>query len=93
MPDYHRRCHDTQTGQATTTNDHLHNALGAREQFLKRHPHLRTYQTEIDRVLDKSGGHQGRLAVLGMLIQSKLFQMQQELYKLNEILQKTNQSD
>lgn len=92
MRDYHRRSHDAQTGRATATSDHLHDALAAREQFLKCHPHLRTFQTEIDRVLDKSGGHQGRLAVLGTLIQGKLLQMQHELYKLNEILQKTNQS-
>ena len=50
---------------------------------------LRPYQAEIDRVLDKSGNCQGRLSVLGTLIQGKLLEMQKELYKLNEILQRS----
>ena len=42
---------------------------------------MQAYQREIDRVLDKSGNHQGRLLVLGMLIQGKLLEMQRELVK------------
>ena len=72
-----------------TGNVCLQEALAERDRFLERHQHLRPYQAEIDRVLDKSGNCQGRLNVLGMLIQGKLLEMQKELYRLNEILQRS----
>ncbi len=75
--------------QHKTANDYLQEALSEREQFLARHMHLRSYQAEIDRVLDKSGNRQGRMAVLGTLLQGKLMEMQKELYKVTEILQET----
>jgi hypothetical protein len=65
----------------------LQKALAEREQLLERYPHLQTYQDEIDRLLDKSGNSQGRMAVLGMLMQDKLITLQKELLKLVEILQ------
>ena len=65
----------------------LHQALAARERFLERHPHLRAYQAEIDRVLDQSGNIQGRMAVLGTLMQGKLLEMQNEFSRLNRYLQ------
>ena len=68
-------------------NRRLQEAMANRERYLERHPHLRAYQTEIDRVLDKSGDVHGRLAVIGMLMQSKLLEMQGEFYKLNRFLQ------
>jgi hypothetical protein len=71
-----------------TSGRRLQQALKDREQFLMRHPHMRTYQAEIDKLLDKSGSHQSRLAVIGTLMQTKLFDMQKELCKLNEILHK-----
>ena len=73
--------------QHTTTNERLQKALAERDQFLERLPHLRAYQAEIDRVLDNSGNTQGRMAVLGTLLQGKLLEMQRELYKLTKILQ------
>jgi hypothetical protein len=48
---------------------------------------LRSYQAEIDRLLDGSGNNQGRMAVLGTLMQGKLLEMQKELNKLANILQ------
>lgn len=74
---------------ATTPNEKLQAALAEREQFLKRRPHMQAYQAEIDRVLDRSGNHEGRLAVLGTLMQGKLLEMQTELNKLSNILQHT----
>ena len=53
----------------------LQKALTERDRFLESHPHLRSYQEEIDRLLDQSGNTQGRLAVLGMLMQGKLLEM------------------
>jgi hypothetical protein len=68
-------------------NQRLQEALAKRERYLARHPNLRIYQAEIDRMLDKSGNVQGRLAVIGMLMQGKLIEMQGEFYKLNRLLQ------
>ena len=65
---------------------HLKRALAERERFLMEHPHLRSYQAQIDEVLDKSGGHQGRLMVLGMLMQGKILEIQNEMVKLNRIV-------
>ena len=68
-------------------NKRLQEALAKRERYLERHPHLRVYQAEIDRVLDKSGNVHGRLAVIGTLMQGKLIEMQGEFYKLSKFLQ------
>lgn len=67
-------------------DERLRQALSARDRFLERHPHLRPYQAEIDRLLDSSGNSQGRMAVLGTLMQGKLLEMQKELNKLSNIL-------
>lgn len=72
---------------AAAANQLLHKALARRERFLDGHPHLRVYQAEIDRVLDQSGNHQGRMAVLGTMMQGKLLDMRSELYKLTDFLQ------
>jgi hypothetical protein len=74
--------------QFGTANERLQKALAEREQFLNRLPHLRAYQAEIDRVLDNSGNVEGRMAVLGTLLQGKLLEMQSALYELTKILQK-----
>ena len=76
----------------TAANERLQKALAERERFLDRQPHLRAYQAEIDRVLDNSGNAEGRMAVLGMLLQGKLFDMQREFYKLTKILQQNSNS-
>ena len=75
-----------------TSNSRLQDALEERERFLERHLHLRSYQVEIDRILDKSGNCRGRMEVLGTLIQGKLFEMQKELYTLTRILRKSVRS-
>lgn len=73
--------------QPATENRRLQEALANRERYLEGHPHLRDYQTEIDRILDKSGDVHGRLTVIGMLMQGKLLEMQGAFYKLNGFLQ------
>ena len=75
-----------------TANECLQKALAERERLLERQPHLRAYQAEIDRVLDKSGNPRGRMAVLGTLLQGKLLEMQRELCKLTRILQQNANS-
>ena len=71
----------------TNHKDILQKALAEREEFLRRHPRQRAYQTEIDRILDKSGDINGRLASLRMLMEGKLLEIQNELIKLNSLLQ------
>lgn len=71
----------------THRNGILQKALAEREAFLRRHPRHRAYQAEIDRILDKSGNINGRLASLSLLMQGKLLEMKNELMKLNRLLQ------
>ncbi len=92
MPEYLNRGNKALHQQTTTANERLQKALAERERFLDRQPHLRVYQAEIDRVLDNSGTLEGRMAVLGMLLQGKLLDMQKELYKLAKILQQNSNS-
>jgi hypothetical protein len=66
--------------------ERLRQALANRDRFLEQNPHLHAYQAEIDRVLDASGNHQGRVAVLGTLMQGKLLEMQKELNKLSDVM-------
>lgn len=61
-------------------------AIAERDQFLKQHPEYLPYQREIDRILDKSGPPEKRLAVLAMLMEGKLMEMQSYLMRLNGIL-------
>lgn len=77
---------DLSIERQATINGLLQKALKDREQFLEQNPRLRSYQAEIDRLLDNSGNNQGRMAVLGMLMQGKLLELQKELCSLSEIL-------
>jgi ubiquinone biosynthesis protein UbiJ len=89
MKDASNNSGDMQQHRSKTSRQALQEALMERERFLEKHLHLRAYQAEIDRVLDKSGNCQGRMDVLGTLIQGKLIEMQKELFKLTTILQKS----
>ena len=77
---------DLSVEKHATRNDWLQKALHDREQYLEQYPRLRSYQAEIDRLLDNSGNNQGRMAVLGMLMQGKLLELQKELCSLTEVL-------
>lgn len=86
MKDTLNNAADGQHPMRRSSSQCLQEALAERERFLEHHRHLRSYQAEIDRVLDKSGNCHGRMNVLGTLIQGKLLEMQKELYKLSKIL-------
>ena len=58
-------------------SNYLHTALRERDAFLQQHPHLKAFQNEIDTLLDKSGNSKNRLAVLAMMIQGKLVELNQ----------------
>jgi hypothetical protein len=66
--------------------DGLSQAIAERDLFLERHPQLRQLQQEIDRMLDKAGTHQNRMAVLALLMESKLMELHSHLQGLNRIL-------
>ena len=76
-------------GQTVTKNERLRKAIAERDRYLAEHPQLASYQTEIDTVLDKSGNQEGRMAVLGTLLQGKMLEMQNELKKLVTLANKT----
>jgi hypothetical protein len=64
----------------------LAQALAEKAEFLDQHPEYREYQKEIDRLLDKAGTMENRMAVLAMLMEGKLLELHQQLQKLNGIL-------
>lgn len=66
----------------------LARALAEKAEFLNQHPEYREYQKEIDRLLEKAGSMENRMAVLAMLMEGKLIELHQQLQKLNGILTK-----
>ena len=66
----------------------LEEALAEKAAFLNKHPQYREFQREIDRMLDKAGTPENRMAVLAMLMEGKLIELHQQLQKLNGILTK-----
>jgi len=68
------------------SSDILAVALRNRDAFLEAHPHLKSFQEEIDTLLDKAGGKENRMAVLGMLMEGKLMELGRHLDDLKRIL-------
>jgi bacterioferritin (cytochrome b1) len=66
----------------------LAEALAERALFLENHPKYKTFQDQINKLLDKAGNAENRMAVLAMLMESKLLELQKELRRLNTILLK-----
>ncbi len=64
-------------------------ALSEKARFLLNYPELKPFQVEIDSMLDKAGSSQNRMAVLAMLMEGKLIELNQKLKSLNNILMKT----
>jgi hypothetical protein len=64
----------------------LAEALASRSQFLEMHPKYQKFQSDIDKMLDKSGNRDNRMVVLSMLIECKLVEMRQEFNKIKDIL-------
>jgi hypothetical protein len=57
-----------------------------RDRLLKEYPDLREYQKEIDRCLDNAGSAENRMAVLSVMIEAKLKELQDELSHLSFVL-------
>ena len=60
-------------------DDILEEALKAREQFLKEHPHLLPFQNEIDRILGKTVGFERRMSVIAFMIEKKLYELRDSI--------------
>jgi len=60
-------------------DDILEEALKAREQFLKEHPHLLLFQNEIDRILEKTVGFERRMSVIAFMIEKKLYELRDSI--------------
>ena len=67
----------------------LAEALAERDGFLEENPQYGEMQREIDRMLDKAGSSQNRMAVLAMLMEAKLIELHGQLKSLNRILLRT----
>ena len=57
-----------------------------RDRLLEEYPDLREYQKEIDRCLDNAGDAENRMAVLAVMIEAKLKELQDELSHLSVVL-------
>lgn len=67
----------------------LTDALAERTLFLENHPKYKAFQNDINKLLDKAGSPENRMAVLALLIEAKLLELQKELRRLNAILIRT----
>ena len=64
----------------------LTDALAERALFLENNPKYKAFQNEINKMLDKAGSPENRMAVLAVLMEAKLLELQKELRRLNAIL-------
>lgn len=82
----HVKKHDRRTAQAWDPDQELEQALEQRALFLDKHPQYRSFQREIDGMLEKAGSAENRMAVLALLIEAKLIELHGQLTHLNRIL-------
>ena len=66
----------------------LEEALEARAKLLREHPHLQAYQDEIDRILDKIPSFNERMAVLGVMMEAKIYELRDSVVELRSVAQK-----
>ena len=64
----------------------LADAIAERSRFLEQYPQYQEFQRDIDKMLDKAGSADNRMAVLAMLIEGKLVEMSQQFRTLSGIL-------
>ena len=58
-----------------------------RDRLINEYPDLREFQEKIDRCLDNAGSSENRMAVLGIMIEAKLKDLQEELTHLSSLMQ------
>lgn len=77
----HRKRHGT-----WDADRRLADALRRRARFLEKHPQHRAMQGEIDRILEKAGSAENRMAVLALLMEAKLIELHGALQRLNRVV-------
>ena len=58
-----------------------------RDRLLKERPELKEFQKEIDRRLNNAGDSENRMAVLGIMMESKLKDLRDQLSYLSSLMQ------
>ena len=61
------------------------NALKEQEALLEKYPHLKDFQENIDRMLMGAGNFENRMAVLGLMMEANLKELQKHLTHLSAI--------
>ena len=64
----------------------LADALSEKARLLQAKPGLKSFQKEIDTLLEKAGSPQSRMTVLAMLMEGKLVELNQQLKNLHTTL-------
>ena len=64
----------------------LAEAEAEKAQFLEQYPQYRPFQSKIDRMMDKAGNNEARMAVLAFMMEGKLIELYSQLRTLNGIL-------
>ncbi len=67
----------------------LDRALEARDEFLKEHSELLTFQEEIDQILGQVGGPDERMRILALEMEKKLIELNRLAKQLHAILELT----
>lgn len=70
----------------------LQRALDERARFLEEYPQYRSFQQEIDRMLEKAGSTENRMSVIALLMEAKLVELHSQLKTLNHILRDAAQA-
>lgn len=65
-------------------------ALKTREVFLEEHPELKSFQDDIDRILDRAVGPENRLKILAFLLEIKLSELNASIATLQSIITMLN---
>ena len=60
-------------------------ALKERDALLETRPDLKEFQKEIDRILDSAGGFENRMAVLAVMMEANLKELQKQILRLSFI--------
>jgi hypothetical protein len=78
--------------RAWNPSEALAEAMAERALFLNKHPEYRSFQREIDRLLEKAGHSENRMTVLAVLMEAKLVELHTQLKRLNAILMRIGTS-
>jgi len=76
MAEVPRTSENIDSGRSNTSNEMtLIEAIEARDRFLLENPRLREFQAEIDATLRNVVGYENRIAVLGLMMESRIYQL------------------